>query len=104
MPDNLPAAHDVWATSGSYPSRPGNQLEIFIDGQDSFAAIYDAIANAKSYLYATFAYVDFDFRLRPELPVPLLDLLRSRTAAGVDVRILIWDPVTNIPSTIRDPG
>jgi len=100
MPD-LPA---TWATSGSYPARPGNELAVFIDGQDSFAAIYDAIANTKSYLYATFAYVDFDFRLRPDLPMPLLDILRSRAVAGVDVRILIWDPVTHIPGTIRDPG
>jgi phosphatidylserine/phosphatidylglycerophosphate/cardiolipin synthase-like enzyme len=93
----------TWAHTGRYPSRPGNTLEVFIDGEDSFAAIYSALAAAKTYLYVTFAYVDFDFRMVPSLPIPLLDLLKARAEAGVDVRILIWDPVTKIPGTIRDP-
>lgn len=96
---------EIWATDGSYATRPGHKVDILVDGEEAFAAIYDAIKQAKSYIYATFAYVDFDFRLRPDRPESLLGLLHERARNGVDVRAVIWHPGTkDVPGTVYDPG
>jgi len=95
----------VWAGEGSYPPRTGNLLDLYVDGEESFAAIYDAMLAAKSYIYATFAYVDFDFFLKPGIiPNGLLSLLTDRAKQGIDVRLLIWSPMQSIAGTIHDPA
>jgi len=96
---------EQWSDQGSYSPRQGNTLNLYIDGQESFAAIADSIASATSSVYATFAYVDLGFRLKPqENTMTILDLLLARAQAGVDVRILIWNPVLVNPiGTIPDP-
>jgi phosphatidylserine/phosphatidylglycerophosphate/cardiolipin synthase-like enzyme len=94
----------VWSQTSSYPQRTGNVINVYIDGQDSFAAIYDATQAAKSYIYATFAYVDFDFHLMPDIvPQSLLSEMMARAKAGVDVRLLIWSPASGTPGTIQNP-
>jgi len=94
---------EVWAQSSSYPARAGNALELYVDGQAAFAAIADAIRQAKQYVYATFAYIEPKFCLEPDKTnTTILQLLSIMAKSGVDVRILIWSPETKTPGTIPD--
>ncbi len=97
-------ASGIWSGTSSFPVRSGNLWNIYVDGQDAFASIFDEMQRARSSLYVTFAYVDMDFRPRPEVSETLADLFRQLAAAGVDVRVLFWAPVIRIPNTIQDPG
>jgi hypothetical protein len=40
-----------WAKKGTYPPRPGNEIEIFIDGQAAYSEIAAAFRNAKKFIY-----------------------------------------------------
>jgi phosphatidylserine/phosphatidylglycerophosphate/cardiolipin synthase-like enzyme len=95
----------IWAKTSSYPERPGNSLDLYVDGQESFAAICKAIQEAKQYVYATFAYIDFGFKPEPDKSdTTLFQLLSAAAKAGVDVRTLIWSPASKTDGTIPDPG
>jgi len=43
--------------SASYPVRRTDALKLYVDGEEAFAAIADAIEGAKSYVYITVATV-----------------------------------------------
>jgi len=94
----------LWATSRSnstYPPRPGNTIDIHIDGEDAYKAISDAFHNAKEFIYLTISFGDTDF-----VPVPykdtMFDILRCRAKHGVDVRMVIWQPGMHQDNTIPD--
>ena len=93
-----------WAKSGSYASRPGNEVQILIDGQAAYGQIAGAFQGARRFIYATISFGDQDFLLVPETGETLFDILRSRRKDGVDVRMVVWQPGRPTPDTIPDPA
>lgn len=80
---------DLWAR-GDPPPRPGNQLDVLIDGEQALPAIAAAIAGAKSHVHITGWHLASHFELvRGEHPV-VLGALLAEMAERVDVRIMVW--------------
>src|ERR1700675_3140379 len=64
-----------WAQSGP-PARPGNAVEVLIDGANALQAMAMAIAKARSHVYITGWHITPDFALtRNETPTILRRLL-----------------------------
>jgi len=82
-----------FAMTGSYPVRTTKDVEFYVDGENAFTAIAQAIENAKSYVYITCAYVNLNFRLRPPLTEQLQDLCNRVANSGVRVALLFWQPL-----------
>ncbi len=98
------ASPTLWALNGTYLPREGNEIRILIDGQAAYDEVAAAFQRAKSFIYLTLSYGNQDF-----LPVPannqtMFDILRSRRRAGVDVRMVVWEPATDTADTIPDPS
>ena len=93
----------LWSQRGSYPLRTGNELEILIDGQAAYREISGAFQRAKKFIYLTISFGSQDFLLIPESGETMFDILRSRRANGVDVRMVVWEPACKTPDTIPDP-
>jgi phosphatidylserine/phosphatidylglycerophosphate/cardiolipin synthase-like enzyme len=83
----LDAPRGGWA-EGDPPPRPGNELEVIIDGAEALPRIADEIEQARSHVWIAGWHFSPDFRLRGEGPT-LRDLL-AETAERVDVRVLVW--------------
>jgi phosphatidylserine/phosphatidylglycerophosphate/cardiolipin synthase-like enzyme len=94
----------LWAKTGSYPPRPGNEIQIFIDGQAAYRGIAAAFDRAKRFINATISFGDEDFLPVPENGETMFDLFRSRQKDGVDVRLVIWQPARATADTIPDPA
>jgi phosphatidylserine/phosphatidylglycerophosphate/cardiolipin synthase-like enzyme len=77
--------------AGSYPTREGNRVTAWIDGEPAFARIRDAIVGARGSVWSTIAFLWPDFRLPGEQD-DLLAVLDRAAARGVDVRLLCWRP------------
>ena len=78
-----------WAGAGP-ASRPGNLVEVLIDGADALQAMAGAIAEARSHVHITGWHITPDFALtRNETPTMLRRLLAD-VAARLPVRVLIW--------------
>jgi phosphatidylserine/phosphatidylglycerophosphate/cardiolipin synthase-like enzyme len=78
-----------WAEGEPAP-RPGNELDVLVDGADALPAIAEALEGAQSHIHIAGWHVAPDFRLtrnghRPQLRELLADLARR-----VDVRLLLW--------------
>jgi phosphatidylserine/phosphatidylglycerophosphate/cardiolipin synthase-like enzyme len=78
-----------WAV-GDPPPRPGNAIEILVDGAEALPQIADALRAARSHVHIAGWYFSPDFALmREEEPLVLRNLL-AELAELVDVRILVW--------------
>jgi len=78
-----------WAC-GAPASRPGNALEVLIDGAQALPLIASELENARSHVHLAGWHFSPRFALvRSEEEVVLRDLLR-RLAENVDVRVLAW--------------
>jgi phosphatidylserine/phosphatidylglycerophosphate/cardiolipin synthase-like enzyme len=80
----------LWAP-GDPPPRPGNRVEVLIDGERAVGAIAEAVAAARSHVHIAGWHVTPGFALRRDGgdPVTLRDLL-AQLAERVDVRVLVW--------------
>jgi phosphatidylserine/phosphatidylglycerophosphate/cardiolipin synthase-like enzyme len=79
----------LWA-AGAPPPRPGNSLDVLIDGAAYFPALAEAIRQARrSVLIAGWSITPEFALVRDEPPVLLHDLL-GEAAESVDVRVLAW--------------
>jgi phosphatidylserine/phosphatidylglycerophosphate/cardiolipin synthase-like enzyme len=94
----------LWAKTGSYPPRLGNEIQIFIDGQAAYREIAAAFNRAKKFIYVTISFGSTDFLPVPENGESMFDILRSRRKDSVDVRMVIWQPARATPDTIPDPS
>jgi phosphatidylserine/phosphatidylglycerophosphate/cardiolipin synthase-like enzyme len=78
-----------WA-AGEPPARPGNAIEVLIDGAEALPVIANALQAARSHVHITGWFFSPDFALvRDERPVVLRHLL-AELAERVDVRVLVW--------------
>ena len=94
----------LWSQHGSYPPRPGNEIQILIDGQAAYREIATAFRSAKRFIYLTISYGDQDFLLVPESGETMFDIFRSRQKDEVDVRMVVWQPALPTLDTIPDPA
>jgi phosphatidylserine/phosphatidylglycerophosphate/cardiolipin synthase-like enzyme len=81
---------DLWA-SGDPPPRPGNRLDVLVDGERAIAQIHDAIRSARSHVHLAGWHVTPAFALRRDgaQRTTLKDAL-AELARRVDVRVLVW--------------
>jgi len=78
-----------WA-GGAPPPRPGNAIEILIDGAEALPAIARELESARSHIHMTAWYLSPGVALvRDSRPTVLRHLL-AELAEHVDVRVLVW--------------
>jgi phosphatidylserine/phosphatidylglycerophosphate/cardiolipin synthase-like enzyme len=79
----------LWA-DGDPPPRPGNGVEILIDGANALLRIAAELARAESHVHIAGWYLSPDFALvREDERLVLRDLL-AELAGRVEVRVLLW--------------
>jgi phosphatidylserine/phosphatidylglycerophosphate/cardiolipin synthase-like enzyme len=84
-----PEDGSLWA-AGDPPPRPGNALEILVDGAQALPAIEQAVRDARRHVHVAGWSVTPHFPVsRDEPPVILRELLAD-AAEQVDVRVLMW--------------
>jgi phosphatidylserine/phosphatidylglycerophosphate/cardiolipin synthase-like enzyme len=84
-----PAGDGAWA-AGDPPPRPGNRLDVLIDGAQALPAIAEALSGARSHVHVTGWHLESHFELvRGERPV-VLGALLAELAQRVDVRVMVW--------------
>ncbi|MGZ4393303.1 MAG: phospholipase D-like domain-containing protein, partial [Gaiellaceae bacterium] len=75
---------------GDPPMRPGNAVDILIDGAQALPEIARELQRARSHVHLTGWFFSPDFALTREAePLVLLNLL-SELAERLDVRVLAW--------------
>jgi phosphatidylserine/phosphatidylglycerophosphate/cardiolipin synthase-like enzyme len=77
-----------WSATGS-PARPGNDLEVLLDGAQALSEVASAIEAARSTVWLAGWYFSPDFRLRHDDPRTLSELL-GEVAERAEVRLLAW--------------
>ncbi|HWE82697.1 MAG TPA: phospholipase D family protein, partial [Gaiellaceae bacterium] len=87
--DAFDAPAGGWATRDK-PARPGNSVDVLIDGVEILAAIADELAKARSHVHIAGWFFTPSFALkRGRDPVVLRDVLAD-LAERIDVRVLSW--------------
>ncbi|MBS1794952.1 MAG: phosphatidylserine/phosphatidylglycerophosphate/cardiolipin synthase family protein [Acidobacteria bacterium] len=77
--------------SGRYPTRGGNSVRPWIDGEPAFRRICQAIEAARHGVWATITFMWPSFRMPDGRGAPL-DVLESAARRGIDVRLICWRP------------
>jgi phosphatidylserine/phosphatidylglycerophosphate/cardiolipin synthase-like enzyme len=78
-----------WAQGGT-PPRPGNSIEVLIDGAEFLPRVAEELAGARSHVHLTGWYFSPELALtRGDEPVTVRNLL-AELAERIDVRVLIW--------------
>jgi phosphatidylserine/phosphatidylglycerophosphate/cardiolipin synthase-like enzyme len=78
-------------TTGTYPTRSGNELRPWIDGEPAFRRICATIEAAEESVWATITFMWPSFRM-PDGRGTALDLLERAARRGLDVRLIFWRP------------
>ena len=84
-----PLAPPAGGWASGRPPRPGNRVEVQVDGEHALPEIAAAIERARSSVWLAGWYFSPGFRLRPDRAETLRDLLAA-AAERVDVRVLAW--------------
>ena len=80
-----------FVTTGTYPTRDGNRVVPWIDGEPAFRRICECIDAAERSVWVTIAFMWPSFRM-PDRHGSALDVLQRAAARGLDVRLLCWRP------------
>jgi phosphatidylserine/phosphatidylglycerophosphate/cardiolipin synthase-like enzyme len=78
-----------WA-AGDPPVRPGNKVDVLIDGGEALPAIADALLQARSHVHLTGWHFSVDFPLKREGEHVVLRNLLADLAERLDVKVLVW--------------
>jgi phosphatidylserine/phosphatidylglycerophosphate/cardiolipin synthase-like enzyme len=78
-------------TTGSYPARAGNRVELLIDGLPAFRRLCAVIDAARHSVWATITFLWPSFEM-PDGRGPPLAVLEQAARRGIDVRLLFWRP------------
>lgn len=81
----------AFVDSGSYPTRGGNQVQPWIDGEPAFRRICEAIEAAQQSVWATITFLWPSFQMPDGRGRPL-DVFESAARRGIDVRLIFWRP------------
>ncbi len=87
----MPQASAPFVTTGAYPTRGGNRVRPWIDGEPAFRRICQAIEAARQSVWATVTFMWPSFRM-PDGRGTTLDLLERIARRGIDVRVIFWRP------------
>jgi len=79
----------VWA-DGEPPPRPGNTVEVLIDGADAFRAMATSMAQARSHVHITGWHITPDLAMTRDGTPTILRRLLAGVAAHLPVRVLVW--------------
>lgn len=74
--------------AGPPPPRPGNRIDVLVDGEIALPRIADELERARSHVHLAGWFFTPEFRLRPDGP-GLRELL-GELAQRLDVRVLSW--------------
>jgi len=77
--------------TGTYPTRAGNRVVPWIDGEPAFRRICEAVELAQESVLATVTFMWSSF-LMPDGRGSALDVLERAARRGVDVRVIFWRP------------
>jgi phosphatidylserine/phosphatidylglycerophosphate/cardiolipin synthase-like enzyme len=83
-----PDGHE-WAT-GDPPPRPGNAIEVLVDGAEALPQVVEALQAARSHVHITGWFFSPDFALTREREPLVLRNLLAELAERLDVRVLAW--------------
>ena len=86
---NPPRDGRIWAVGEPGP-RPGNTVEVLIDGAAALPRIAEAIAGARQYVHICGWHIEPAFELVREDPPIVLGELLAEQAERIDVRVLVW--------------
>jgi phosphatidylserine/phosphatidylglycerophosphate/cardiolipin synthase-like enzyme len=78
-----------WA-AGEPPPRPGNAVEVLIDGAQALPAIAEELRGARSHVHLTGWHFTPDFALTRDGEPLILRNLLAELAERLDVRVLVW--------------
>jgi phosphatidylserine/phosphatidylglycerophosphate/cardiolipin synthase-like enzyme len=78
-----------WA-AGSFPPRPGNNVEVLIDGAEALPALAAEMRRAQSHIHLTGWYFTPSFDLERDGDSVALRHLLAELAERVEVRVLAW--------------
>ncbi|HET9139005.1 phospholipase D family protein [Actinophytocola sp.] len=87
--DALAPGDDGWFAARP-EVRPGNRIEVLIDGEQALPAVRAAIEGARSSVHIANWHASPDFRLTREPGAPTLRELLRDAARRVPVRVLLW--------------
>ena len=90
-PAALPAPEVPFVATGAYPTRPGNAVRPWIDGEPAFRRVCERIEAARHAVWATVTFLWPSFRM-PDGRGSALDVLERAARRGVDVRVVFWRP------------
>jgi phosphatidylserine/phosphatidylglycerophosphate/cardiolipin synthase-like enzyme len=79
----------LWA-QGDPPPRPGNALDVLIDGEHALAEIAGQIRKARSHVHIAGWHITPGFELTHDGSAPPLRDLLAELAERVEVRVLLW--------------
>jgi phosphatidylserine/phosphatidylglycerophosphate/cardiolipin synthase-like enzyme len=85
----LDARERGWAETATAPARPGNAVDVLVDGAEALPQIADAIEGARESVWLAGWHFEPGFRLRRDDPRTLRELL-AEAAERVPVRVLAW--------------
>lgn len=80
-----------FVTTGAYPTRSGNLVRVWLDGEPTFRRICEAIETAQQSVWATITFMWSSFRM-PDGRGAALDVLERAARRGIDVRLIFWRP------------
>ena len=89
----MDGSKNLWpfANTGPYPTRGGNRVQPWIDGQPAFSRMCEAIEAATESVWATITFMWPSFQM-PGSRGSALDVLELAAARGLDVRLIFWRP------------
>jgi cardiolipin synthase A/B len=80
-----------FVNTGVYPTRSGNQVWPWIDGEPAFRRICEAIEAAQQSVWATVTFMWPSFQM-PDGRGTALGVLERAARRGIDVRVIFWRP------------
>jgi cardiolipin synthase len=98
---HLPHTAAPFVTTGAYPTRSGNHVRPWIDGEPAFRRICEAIEAAQQSVWATVTFMWPSFQMPDGRGSPL-EVLERAARRGVDVRLIFWRPDDETASLRRN--
>lgn len=87
----MPFTSPPFVNTGAYPTRGGNQVRPWIDGEPAFRRICATIEAAQQSVWATVTFMWPSFQM-PDGRGAALDVLERAARRGIDVRVIFWRP------------
>jgi phosphatidylserine/phosphatidylglycerophosphate/cardiolipin synthase-like enzyme len=99
----LDAPAGGWADDAP-PPRPGNRLDVLVDGEQMFGTLLDELRTARSHVHMTGWFMSPEFVLRHGDPPAVLRNVLAEVADRVDLRVLLWagSPAPGFTPSRRD--